>query len=31
MHGATIAITWSRADFGRALIAPPLEPAAEAS
>ena len=31
MHGATIAITWSRAAFERALIAPPLEPAAEAS
>jgi two-component system, sensor histidine kinase RegB len=31
MHGATIAIIWSRADFERALIAPPLEPVAEAS
>jgi two-component system sensor histidine kinase RegB len=31
MHGATIAITWSRADFERALIAPPLEPVAEAT
>jgi two-component system sensor histidine kinase RegB len=31
MHGATIAITWSRADFERALIAPPLEPVAEVS
>jgi two-component system sensor histidine kinase RegB len=31
MHGATITIIWSRAAFERALIAPPLEPAAEAS
>ncbi len=31
MHGATIAITWSRGDFERALVSPPLEPIAQAS
>ena len=27
LHGATISVTWSRADFERPLAAPPLEPA----
>jgi two-component system, sensor histidine kinase RegB len=31
LHGATVSITWSRADFERPLAAPPLEPAAQAS
>jgi two-component system sensor histidine kinase RegB len=31
LHGATISVTWSRADFERPLAAPPLEPAAPAS
>jgi two-component system sensor histidine kinase RegB len=31
LHGATISITWSRADFERPLVSPPLEPAAQAS
>ena len=31
LHGATISVTWSRADFERPLAAPPLEPAAQAS
>ncbi len=31
MHGATIALTWSRGDFERALVSPPLEPVAQAS
>jgi two-component system sensor histidine kinase RegB len=31
LHGATISVTWSRADFERPLASPPLEPAAEAS
>jgi two-component system sensor histidine kinase RegB len=31
MHGATIALTWSRTDFERALVSPPLEPVAQAS
>jgi two-component system, sensor histidine kinase RegB len=31
LHGATISVTWSRADFERPLVAPPLEPAAQAS
>jgi len=31
LHGATISVTWSRADFERSLAAPPLEPAAQAS
>src|ERR1700720_1334246 len=30
LHGATISVTWSRADFERSLVAPPLEPAAQA-
>src|SRR5579862_2114812 len=30
MHGATISVTWSRADFERALASSPLEPAAQA-
>ena len=31
LHGATISVTWSRAEFERPLAAPPLEPAAQAS
>jgi two-component system sensor histidine kinase RegB len=31
LHGATISVTWSRADFERPLAPPPLEPAAQAS
>jgi two-component system sensor histidine kinase RegB len=31
LHGATVSVTWSRADFERPLAAPPLEPAAQAS
>jgi two-component system, sensor histidine kinase RegB len=31
LHGATIAVTWSRADFERPLASPTLEPAASAS
>ncbi len=31
LHGATISVTWSRADFERPAAAPPLEPAAQAS
>jgi two-component system sensor histidine kinase RegB len=31
LHGATISVAWSRADFERPLAAPPLEPAAQAS
>jgi two-component system, sensor histidine kinase RegB len=31
LHGATIAVTWSRADFERPLVSSPLEPAAQAS
>ena len=31
LHGATISVTWSRADFERPLVAPPLEAAAQAS
>ena len=31
LHGATISVTWSRADFERPLAAPPLEPAAQVS
>jgi two-component system sensor histidine kinase RegB len=31
LHGATISVTWSRADFERPLAAPPLEPVAQAS
>jgi two-component system, sensor histidine kinase RegB len=27
LHGATIMVTWSRADFERPLVSPPLEPA----
>ena len=30
LHGATISVTWSRADFERTLTSPPLEPAAQA-
>jgi two-component system sensor histidine kinase RegB len=30
LHGATISVTWSRADFERTLASPPLEPAAQA-
>src|SRR5579863_566310 len=31
LHGATVTVTWSRADFERPLVAPPLEAAARAS
>jgi two-component system sensor histidine kinase RegB len=31
LHGATIKVTWSRADFERPLVAPPLEPSVSAS
>ena len=31
LHGATISVTWSRADFEPTLATPPLEPAAQAS
>jgi two-component system sensor histidine kinase RegB len=31
LHGATISVTWSRAEFERPLASPPLEPAAQAS
>ena len=31
LHGATVTVTWSRADFERPLASPPLEPAAQAS
>jgi two-component system sensor histidine kinase RegB len=31
LHGATVSVTWSRADFERPLVSPPLEPAAQAS
>ncbi|HTC04505.1 MAG TPA: ActS/PrrB/RegB family redox-sensitive histidine kinase, partial [Xanthobacteraceae bacterium] len=30
LHGATISVTWGRADFERTLTSPPLEPAAQA-
>jgi two-component system sensor histidine kinase RegB len=30
LHGATISVTWSRAEFERTLTSPPLEPAAQA-
>jgi two-component system, sensor histidine kinase RegB len=30
LHGATITVTWSRADFERPLASPPLEPAGAA-
>jgi two-component system, sensor histidine kinase RegB len=30
LHGATISVTWSRADFERTLTSSPLEPAAQA-
>ena len=30
LHGATISVTWSRAEFERSLASPPLEPAAQA-
>ena len=30
LHGATISVTWSRAEFERPLASPPLEPAAQA-
>ncbi len=28
LHGATVTVTWSRADFERPLASPPLEPVA---
>jgi len=31
LHGATVTVTWSRADFERPLVAPALEAAARAS
>ncbi len=31
LHGATIKVTWSRADFERPLVSPPLEPSPTAS
>ena len=31
LHGATIKVSWSRADFERPLVSPPLEPARAAS
>jgi two-component system, sensor histidine kinase RegB len=31
LHGASISVTWSRADFERPLASPPLEQAAQAS
>jgi len=31
MHGATVMVTWSRADFERPLASPPLEPAIQAT
>jgi two-component system sensor histidine kinase RegB len=31
LHGATVKVTWSRADFERPLVSPPLEPARTAS
>jgi two-component system, sensor histidine kinase RegB len=31
LHGATVTVTWNRADFERSLASPPLEPAAHAS
>jgi two-component system, sensor histidine kinase RegB len=31
LHGATVTVTWSRLDFERPLVAPPLEPAVQAS
>jgi two-component system sensor histidine kinase RegB len=31
LHGATVSVTWSRTDFERPLVPPPLEPAAQAS
>ena len=31
MHGATVSVVWSRADFERPLASSPLEPAAQAS
>jgi len=31
LHGATVVVTWSRADFERPLVSSPLEPAAQAS
>jgi len=31
LHGATVTVTWSRADFERSLVSPPLEPAAPAA
>ncbi len=30
LHGATVTVTWNRADFERSLASPPLEPAAHA-
>jgi two-component system sensor histidine kinase RegB len=31
LHGATVKVTWSRADFEQPLVSPPLEPATAAS
>ncbi|HTP91775.1 MAG TPA: ActS/PrrB/RegB family redox-sensitive histidine kinase [Xanthobacteraceae bacterium] len=31
MHGATVTVTWSRADFERPVVSAPLEPAARVS
>jgi two-component system sensor histidine kinase RegB len=31
LHGATVTVTWSRADFERPIAVPPLEPAAQTS
>ncbi|HEX3863206.1 MAG TPA: ATP-binding protein, partial [Stellaceae bacterium] len=31
LHGATIKVSWSRADFERPLVSPPLEPAVPSS
>ena len=31
LHGATITVTWNRADFERSPVSPPLEPAAPAA
>ena len=31
LHGATVTVTWSRADFERPIASPPLEPVARAS
>jgi two-component system sensor histidine kinase RegB len=31
LHGATVTVTWNRADFERPIAAPPLEPAEQTS